>query len=497
MFTSDDEKLIAKKGISVETVQQQVNRFKKGFDPIELNRAAIVGDGITQLSADEEERFRRLFEAYDGLVSKFVPASGAASRMFKELESFRNDYSGSEEAYQDLVSDQNDPVYLFFKNLDSFAFYEDLKDTFTEENEMSLEEAHLSRRYAEILTALLSEEGLNYSNLPKGLLKFHSYGKFARTAAGEQIVEGWGHASLKTLNLHFTVSPDHLEKFSQHIYELLPRLEFGENVHVSFSTQKLSTDIVAVDTSNVPFRKKSGELLFRPAGHGALLANLSELDSDIVFIKNIDNILPDHLKPLSIGWKKALAGILIEYQKKIFTLLQRNDEGEDITEEGLKLLHNLGIEGLAGTSKVIEYLDRPIRVCGMVRNEGEPGGGPFWINTEGRQSLQIVESAQIDTSANNQFEIAQSATHFNPVDIVCGLRNFKGHKFDLTKFCDPEQGFISTKSYEGKELKAMELPGLWNGGMANWNTIFVEVPVETFSPVKTVNDLLKKEHQPS
>ncbi len=497
VFTKEDEKIIADKGIQQASIEQDLDRFKNGYSPIDLNRPATIGDGIFQLSLGDQKRLENLYAGYEGKVQKFVPASGAASRMFKELQEFRNNYTGGQGAYDELISNSNNPVFNFFKQLDSFAFYSELKKSFEEHNEITLEEAHLSRRYLEILKVLMDESGMNYSQLPKGLLKFHDYDGLAKTPLEEQIVEGWSHRVGKELEIQFTVSPNHLSEFEANVEKVLARLEFGSAVQVSFSFQKSSTDIIAVDGSNNPFRDQLGNLLFRPAGHGALLENLAELDADLVFIKNIDNILPDHFKDISVHWKKLLAGKLIETQNTVFDLLDRNENGEDITEEALKVLPLLGIAGETPREQVVELLNRPIRVCGMVKNEGEPGGGPFWINTDGRETLQIVESAQVDLSNGDQLEKLNSSTHFNPVDLVCGVKNFKGEKFDLLKYRDFEQGFISAKSYQGRELKAMELPGLWNGSMADWNTLFVEVPVETFSPVKGINDLLKEEHQPA
>ncbi len=496
-FTEKDEKIIAEKGISLASISQSLERFKKGFKPISLIRPAAIDDGIKRLTIEEQNDLESLFDSYQGTIMKFVPASGAASRMFKALQAFRNSYSGSIDDYNEFISNQEDPVFIFFKNLDSFAFYPELKKVFDEKNAISLEEAHLSRDYVKILDFFLGPDGLNYAQLPKGLLKFHSYSDLMRTPAEEQILEGWSHCSGNELEVHFTVSPDHLMDFKKNVKEVVSSLEFGDSVKVSYSTQKKSTDIIAVDPSDEPFRDESGALLFRPAGHGALLENLSELDADLIFIKNIDNILPDHKKSPSIKWKKLLAGLLIEYQNKVFNLLEQAENGTDITDEANELLPQLGVLGRMSEDEIFDFLNRPIRICGMVKNEGEPGGGPFWTDSDGSQTLQIVESAQIDQSNPSQLEILNSSTHFNPVDLVCSIKSFKGETFDLEKYRDSEQGFISTKSYQGKELKAMELPGLWNGSMANWNTVFVEVPIETFSPVKTINDLLKKEHQPS
>jgi len=497
MITKEDEKVVTEKGISLKTISEQLERFQKGFEPINLVRAAEVGDGIAQLSPQEMDRYQKGFEVFEGSVLKFVPASGAATRMFKDLINFKASFSGTEEEYNSLATNQESSVFVFFNNLESFAFYEDLKKAFRDTYGSSLEESHLKREYGKILDVLLTDSGLNYGNLPKGMLIFHKYENEARTPLEEQIIEGWAHkGDREELSLHFTVSPEYQDKFSSRTAEITERLTFGEALNISFSDQSPHTDTIAVDEKEDPFHDETGKLLFRPAGHGALLENLNGLDADIVFIKNIDNILPDHLKARSVVYKKMLAGILIEYQEKIFDLLSKNEQGQDITQEGEILLAELGVTGISTHSEIVEHLHRPIRVCGMVKNEGEPGGGPFWVEKGGKLSLQIVESAQVNSSDEDQSRIFKKSTHFNPVDLVCGIRNYKGEKFDLMEFRDSELGFITSKTYEGKSIKALELPGLWNGSMAHWNTIFVEVPIETFSPVKSVNDLLKKEHQP-
>ncbi|MEQ9229757.1 MAG: DUF4301 family protein, partial [Cyclobacteriaceae bacterium] len=334
-----------------------------------------------------------------------------------------------------------------------------------------------------------------FDQLPKGLLPFHKYANEVRTPAHEHLVESLGYAQKGTaLKIHFTVSPEHLKPFQDHLAEVAE--SFQEKFDITYSVQKPETDTVAVTLNNDPFKKENGELLFRPAGHGALLENLNERKADILFLKNIDNVVPDRLKPETIKYKRLLAGVLLSFQERIFDLLKRADGGEDIHEEGKALLEEVGIKGNFTSGQIIDKLNRPIRVCGMVKNQGEPGGGPFWVESNGFESLQIVEGAQVDKEDPSQAKIFQKSTHFNPVDIVCGVRDFKGNKFDLLKYRDSETGFITNKSFQGQPIKAMELPGLWNGGMADWNTIFVEVPIVTFNPVKTVNDLLRPEHQP-
>lgn len=495
MFTKMDKEVFVKKGINQADVTKQLERFNNGFDPIRLDRPALIGDGILKLPKEDLRRYEELFEGTDNTTSKFVPASGAATRMFKDLMQFKKEYDESEEAYSKLIKSQNNPVFHFLKNLESFAFYDELSSKFLKVHGVSLNEAHLKREYLKIIDVLLSEHGLNYKNHPKGVLAFHRYENQIRTPIEEQLIEGWNHKLSDKLNIHFTVSPNHEESFQILLDEIRGKLDFGHSINVSFSFQETSTDTIAVDPLNKPIRNEKGELLFRPAGHGALLQNLNQVQEQIVFIKNIDNVLHDRYKKESVRYKKILAGVLIEYQQRIFHLLERIDTGEQAIVEAQELLKELGVTGVP-EDQIFDYLNRPIRVCGMVKNEGEPGGGPFWIRDQGIQSLQIVESAQVDISDVTQASIVKASTHFNPVELVCGMYDYKGAKFDLMDYRNLEQGFITTKSNNGVELKAMELPGLWNGSMAYWNTIFIEVPLETFSPVKTVNDLLKPEHQP-
>jgi hypothetical protein len=512
MFSQTDLAQIKKLGIEISEIENQLENFKSGFPFADIQAPATVGDGVLRL---ENEQLQQAVSSYDNSISdkdilKFVPASGAASRMFKHLFTFMKEYDGSEKAYEKFTSDVGfNSVHYFFKKLNNFAFYEDLKKTFGDGNE--LEETHLKKEYVKLLSNLLNKNGLDYGSLPKGLLKFHSYENGSRTPLEEHLVEGAAYAKGKgnVAKLHFTVSPEHKEKFTQKVTEVQNEYEkmFDAKFETSYSEQKKSTDTIAVDMENNPFREPDNSILFRPGGHGALLSNLNEQDADIVFVKNIDNIVPDKLKPETKLYKKALAGILLDYQTRIFKYLSRlESEGSDelIAEISSFLENELcqKYEGfnLLGKEEKLSYLkdklNRPIRVCGMVKNEGEPGGGPFWVtNSDGSLSLQIVESAQIDMDDSSKTKIMNESSHFNPVDLICGLKDYKGNKFDLMKFRDPKTGFIALKSKYGKDLKAQELPGLWNGAMANWNTVFVEVPVSTFNPVKTVNDLLREQHQ--
>lgn len=515
MLSASDINFVKQRGSSIDVVEGQIQNFKDGFPPLRLEKAATVGDGIVRASANDVKSKAATYEASakGKTIIKFVPASGAASRMFKDLFSFMEEYSGSEEDYGKLTANQKSgSMFDFFKRLDQFAFYDDLKKAYSASGR-ALEEAHLKREYVSILEYLLLDQGLGYGQLPKGLLKFHRYEAGSRTPVEEHFVEGASYArsSDGSVKIHFTVSPEHRQKFIEHVSAVQPGYEkkFGVRFEVSFSEQKASTDTIAVDLSNKPFRENDGALLFRPAGHGALLANLNDLEADLLFVKNIDNVVPDRLKEDTIVYKKVIAALMLEYQRRIFGYIEKLDSGVVSNSEFDEMYAFLEkelcttqhtVNASAPALDKVTYLkgkfNRPIRICGMVKNEGEPGGGPFWCkNPDGTVSLQIVESAQVDLSDASQKKIFEESTHFNPVDLVCGTKDYKGRKFDLMKYTDPKTGFITEKSKDGKALKAQELPGLWNGSMSNWNTIFVEVPVSTFNPVKKVTDLLKEQHQ--
>lgn len=516
MLSDQDLKQLEAHGIHKSTVEKQIHNFQQGFPYLDIVKAATINDGILQLDHQLADEYVKEYEqtAPQHKVMKFVPASGAASRMFKDLFAFLESYKGTDEDYQQLISSEKfEPVFTFFKRINDFAFYNDLKEAH-EAKGIGLNEAILQRQYTQVLETLLNEGGLNYGNLPKGLLKFHRYGNTARTPVEEHLVEGahYCRSADGKVYLHFTVSPEHRENFEALIKAVQPLYEqtYGVSYEITFSEQKPSTDMIAVDMNNEPFRNEDGSILFRPGGHGALLENLNDLDADIVYIKNIDNVVPDRLKEETYRYKKLLGGLLLRYQERIFSYLNFLDEAEEITSEKIEEIRHFVenqlcvispqvFSAMAGDEQIaylIEKLDRPIRVCGMVKNEGEPGGGPYWVSSEdGTTTLQIVESAQVNMDDPEQKRIFKEATHFNPVDIVCSLKNYKGVKFDLPRYVDPSTGFITKKSKDGRELKAQELPGLWNGSMADWNTIFVEVPVITFNPVKTVNDLLREQHQ--
>lgn len=514
IFTAKDISQIANRGSDLQTVEQQIEKFIKGFPFSNLQKAATIGDGVLKLDEKELDALKAFYNRKAQLkkVLKFVPASGAASRMFQILFNFLEESQDGKKSLDELLADKSfNSVSNFLSNITKFAFFNSLEDALSKDG-MSIENTLEKKKYAAIIDYLLNENGLDYGLLPKGLLEFHRYYDVSRLAMEEHLVEGafYSRSENDRALLHFTVSPEHMEKFKiqlkqvQNIYEK----KFGISYDVNFSTQKESTDTIAVDMDNKPFREKDGSLLFRPGGHGALIENLNELDAEIIFIKNIDNIVPDRLKEPTILYKKALGGLLLKLQESTFKYL---NELEKMNENGpLDPIIEFARESLninlpANFNKktfddqkefLFNHLNRPIRVCGMVKNEGEPGGGPFWVkNTKGETSLQIVESSQVDADNADQLNIMKSATHFNPVDLVCSIKNYKNEKFDLHKYVDPETGFISVKSKDGKKLKAQELPGLWNGAMANWITVFVEVPIVTFNPVKTVNDLLREQHQ--
>lgn len=444
-FSEQDIAQLEARGISLETAENQLEHFRTGFPALDIVAPAAVGKGILTPKKKEQDAYIEAWNQYlseQHKILKFVPASGAASRMFKNLFQYLED--GVETEF----------IHEFLTHINDFAFGDQLT----------------GKTGQEAVRYLL--EDMHYGDLPKGLLLFHTYKDGARTPALEHLVEAALYAASDgKAALHFTVSHQHLPLFRQHIAEHLQNYQqkYGVSYDITFSEQMPSTDTLAANPDGTPFRDKEGKLLFRPGGHGALIENLNEQDADIVFIKNIDNVVPDKLKKDTIRYKQILAGVLVTEQKRVFELLRNPDLSAEERER----------------------LNRPIRVCGVVKNTGEPGGGPFIVrDADGNLSYQILESSQIE----DQSLMAQS-THFNPVDLVCAIRDYEGNKFNLPDYVDPQTGFISHKSKDGKDLLALELPGLWNGAMAKWNTIFVEVPVSTFNPVKTVNDLLRPQHQ--
>ncbi len=498
-----DKEQIKEKGISEKDIEWQLNNFKNGFPPIDLVAPATAGDGILQPGEDEILQYQKYFtrKTSDFSLLKFIPSSGAASRMFKFLFEYLQDTSKNQEL-----------VEKFIQNISHFAFYKNLKNVFSEKG-LNLQKEINKKNYSVIIEHLLYPVGLNYGSLPKALIEFHKYPDHTRTPIEEHIMEGSEYAENagNHVRLHFTISPEHEDLFEEKVLKVKNTYAeaFELDIEIEHSFQKEHTDMIAVDKNNNLFRNEDGSLLFRPGGHGALLENLNNLDADLIFIKNIDNVVPDKLKEDTFVYKKVIAGILIDLQEKTFDyleLLDQNNATPELLEEIIEFAETFLCVRLPrevkqkGRNQLKDYLhrilNRPIRVCGMVKNEGEPGGGPFWVrDKEGKITLQIVEMAQINTNDPKQEEIVGRATHFNPVDLVCGVKDYKGRKFNLTDFRDSDTGIITEKSKDGKSLKAQELPGLWNGAMAYWNTIFVEVPLITFTPVKTVNDLLRKEHQ--
>ena len=477
MFTQEEIRQIEAHGLTVAQVEQQIENFRAGFPSLPIVRAAACGDGIRRFT---EEEIADILACYDAQSSKircvkFVPASGAATRMFKELFEYVND------------DKRTAGIDKLITNLEKFAFFAELAKYLNPQ----IDDKDVVRN--------IIIDGLCYGAKPKGLVTFHAYKEGVRKPVEEHLVEAALYASNgERAAIHFTVSPEHKEGFLALLEERQSYYEqkFGIKFDVSFSEQSPATDTIAVNLDNTPFRTDDGKLLFRPAGHGALITNLDKLDADIIFVKNIDNVTTDERKPDTVTFKKVLAGELLRLQARSFELLKAFAAGEDKSAEAIAFLHDelcCRLPEDASRELIIESLDRPIRVCGMVRNEGEPGGGPFWVkNDDGTQSLQIAESSQISAE---DMPLMKEATHFNPVDLVCGVRKADGAKFDLMGYTDPKTGFISSKSSGGRELRAQELPGLWNGAMAKWNTIFVDVPISTFSPVKVVQDLLRPQHQ--
>ena len=499
MLTQQDLKQLAQKGISEQQIVTQLGQFKTGFPFLKLEAAAAIGRGIVAPAKDEGKKFVEAWQRYKAAgkrVVKFVPASGAASRMFKDVFAFVDaDYDKPTTPFEEK----------YFDNIAKFAFYDEL-DAVCQKNEgKGIKALKAEGNYKAVAANMLKAEGLNYGQLPKGLLLFHNYPEGPRTPMEEHLVEGALYAASNgEANVHFTVSHEHMELFKAKVAQKVDYFaqKFGIHYDITFSEQKPSTDTVAANPDGTPFRNSDGSLLFRPGGHGALIENLNEIDADVIFVKNIDNVVPDRLKTDTVIWKQIIAGVLVTLQQKAFEYLRILDEGA--TEAQLAEMAKFVREQLCtdpkGQKEDADYLrrklNRPMRVCGVVKNVGEPGGGPFLTyNQDGTVSLQILESSQIDKSNKEYMDMFTQGTHFNPVDLVCAVKDYKGQPFNLPDYVDVTTGFISQKSKSGKELQALELPGLWNGAMSNWSTVFVEVPLSTFNPVKTVNDLLRDQHQ--
>ena len=498
-FTAQDLKQIKALGLTKRDVEKQLDVYARGPGYLMLSRPCVPGDGILSTTPAHRKKLVRQYEAEAAhhKLLKFVPASGAASRMFARW------FSAAEKgSFGDSRSDR-----LFYSDLKKMPFMallqQDLKAS------RYLEQKNISS----LLDHILTEDGLHYGWLPKALIHFHAYpaGEM-RTALEEHLVEAASYIRdpRGRCHLHVTLSEEHIKKVSAKIREVKHKYEdaFQVQVKVDHSIQLPSTNILAVNEDLSPFRDSSGKLVFRPGGHGALLQNLGSLDADFIFVKNIDNIVPDNYLKKILPYKKMLGGLALNIQQSVFAMLHDLEKGRVSAEriefcaafcrETLNAVFAPDFERMTPAQKkkkVMSLLNRPLRVCGMVRNEGEPGGGPFWVEEkDGTQSLQIVESAHVNLKDPRQRAVWQGAQYFNPVDMVCCIKNYKGRKFDLKKFVDPDAYLISSKTDKGRKLLAQELPGLWNGSMAYWNTIFVELPIEVFNPVKTVYDLLRPQH---
>lgn len=513
-FSKEDIKQIEDYGLTEKIVNNQISQFKNGVNYSNIHSAATIGDGILETSYLEVDDYVKLYDTERDSISivKFVPASGAATRMFKFLFDFLKEYNPilqSLNAYINRNALRDLPLFLIA--LEKFPFYEAVLKQLEKTN-VDYANLNPNQKAHVFVKAMLEENQLDFGSYPKGLFPFHKYNNDISTAFEEHLFEMAFYGSRKKpLKVHFTISEKHKDKFTLEFKRIEERIEkiTGFQYDISFSYQHQSTDTIALAKDNEPFRNEDESLYFRPSGHGALLKNLNAIDADIIFINNIDNVVVKHYKAEIAKYKKLLAGILLKNKASVFGYLRslKSDElsEEDLNEIGDFLSNNLNFslseefEKYSHKYKIeylIDALNRPIRVCGMVKNEGEPGGGPFWVKDEsGRLSLQIVESAQVDKKNKEQKRILANATHFNPVDIVCSTKDYEGNIFDLQKSVNHRAAFITMKTKVGKDVKALELPGLWNGSMAYWNSIFVEVPVSTFNPVKTINDLLKPSHQ--
>ena len=505
-FQDADLQQIEAKGISLDEINQQFKNFKNTFPFINIEKPATVEDGITSLNLQQVEQFAKAYlKQHKVETIKFVPASGAATRMFKALHEFVQNY----ESTKTKVTEIPDNIKLILSNLENFAFFKKLHPYLKEASIQTENTLNDIKKTIRIINLILNQEGLNYNKYPKALIEFHDYSYETRTSLEEQIIEAIHYVRQKNnaVKLHFTISKEHENAIQNKIDSLKYKYDdkYGINLIVDLSVQKENTDTIAVDENLNPIRDVSDKLVFRPGGHGTLIENLNELNADIIFIKNIDNVCQDHLREQTYLYKQALAGLLVTKQEKIFyylNLLEDKNIGKNTLCEILEfanteLNQKLSISENSETFrlKLIEVLNRPTRICGMVENKGQVGGGPFWVKGKNdNTSLQIIESAQIDLKNPIQNEIFSNATHFNPVDLVCGVKDYKGNRFNLFEFIDHNTGFITKKTREGKTVVAQEKPGLWNGAMALWNTIFVEVPAESFTPVKSVDNLLNSAH---
>lgn len=512
-FTQKDIDQLKAHGLGLEQAQSQLETFQTGIPFVRLVRPATIGDGICKYTAEQGADYISLFDRRKDELDllKFTPASGAATRMFKFLFEFLKSYDPKQQSINSYINKtQANELRLFFVGLDDFPFYKEIRDAI---KPLIDDQTDVNTNRLLFVQTMLGENGFNYGNHPKGLFPFHKYKDHNASAFEEHLFEAALYAKTKnTARLHFTISEAHYHSFKseferiQHIVETKTDTRFD----ISYSFQSNSTDTLAVDLNNKPIKENDSQrLILRPGGHGALIQNLNDQIADIIFIKNIDNVVTVAFEQQVAHYKKLLAGKLLQLQEQSFDFLKLMDQRRMTTDDIDNIIDFLQSEFHVPMSSDFDkfskkhkiaalraQLDRPIRVCGMVENEGEPGGGPFWVKEEeGRTRLAIVESVQIDHKDKNQKAIVQASTHFNPVDIVCGVKNYKGEKYNLLDFVDHKAGFITNKTLQGKPIKALEHPGLWNGGMAYWNTIFVEVPLITFNPVKTVNDLLKPTHK--
>jgi hypothetical protein len=516
-FSETDLRQLKERGIASATVMEQLERFERGINPVIVERPCTVGDGIRRLSEHEVDELQDHFQPAQaqGRITKMVPASGAASRMFQALSAVleRDDLPHVNDIREQTTHDQQlRDTLAFLESVERFPFSSMLQEQAQKRNGDMKRELNAGE-YREMLKDLLTSRGMNFPRLPKALLPFHSYDNHTRTAVEEHLQEALSYArdNEGVTRLHLTLSGEHQEIVEKVLMEMAHRRQLiPEKMEVTFSSQHAATDTIAVDMENQPFRDDDGKLLVRPGGHGALLENLQELEGDIVFIKNIDNVAHERHLELTVTFKQALGGLLLELQRQIFSKLELLAT-PDISQVQLKEIFRFIREELllqppaiivnANSAVQIPWLiarlNRPLRICGLVRNEGEPGGGPFWVkDTTGMDTLQLVEMGQIDLNDEQQQGRVAASTHFSPVDLVCATRDFRGNQFELHPYRDPESGMIAEKSLQGRSLKALELPGLWNGSMAYWNTVFVEVPPLTFNPVKTIIDLLRSPHQP-
>jgi len=511
-LTKADIKQLEHKGISKQEILDQIEVFENGIPFIDLRDPATISNGIEHYAVEALQQYVSIFEdKCDALdLLKFVPASGAATRMFKFLFQFLEDYDLEKESTNAYINRKNaQDLRLFFVGLDNFPFYKNVRKELVKAYNDGV---NININRVRFVKMMLEKEGLHYGNYPKGLFPFHRYPNHIASAFEEHLYEASLYIkSRDKARLHFTISENHHKNFKEAFEHIQHHIEetTGTSFDCSYSFQSPTTDTIAVDLNNEPFRDENNQLIFRPGGHGALITNLNALEADIIFIKNIDNVVSLNYGDEVAVYKKVLAGKLLQLQERAFHYMQILESVTLPETEILEIVHFLQDEFHLKLARdfekfsekyqiqyLQEQLDRPIRICGMVKNEGEPGGGPFWVKHEsGRVSLQIVESCQVNHNDPLQYEIFKSSSHFNPVDIICGVKDYKGKKYDLLKFIDPKAGFITEKTIDGTPIKALEHPGLWNGAMAHWNTIFVEVPLITFNPVKTVNDLLKPAHQ--